>query len=180
MTGIDRRRITMVCTGNAARSVMAALLLRNRLGDDSQWEVASAGTLVIPDQPMSVRTRNALARHGLDDPYHRSRQVSMGDVDASSLLLLMEPSHIHWMRRRLPEALPIAGMFRKVVRDLPGVPGSTLDERVAALDLVNHEVEPWEEVIDPGSGQQEAFDVCIDDLATLIDQFVDTLRELDG
>lgn len=180
MSPIGRPRITMVCTGNAARSVMAALLLRDRLGDDSPWEVASAGTLVIPDQPMSVRTRAALARHGLEDPYHRSRQVSIDDVDASSLLLVMEPSHIHWMRRRLPEALPIAGMLRKVVRDLPGLPGSTLDERVEALGLVNHEAEPWEEIIDPGSGQQEAFDVCIDDLALLMDQLVDILRGLDG
>lgn len=170
----------MVCTGNAARSVMAALLLRDRLGDDPRFEVASAGTLVIPDQPMSVRTRNALARHGLEDPYHRSRQVGATDVDASAVLLLMEPSHIHWMRRRLPEALPIAGMLRKVVRDLPRVAGATLDERIAALDLANHDVEAWEEVVDPGSGQQDAFDVCIDDLAGLIDQLAATLGELDG
>ena len=92
----------------------------------------------------------------------------------------MEPSHIHWMRRRLPEALPIAGMLRKVVRDLPALPGTTLDERIAAMNLVDHEVEPWEEVVDPGSGQQEAFDVCIDDLAAQIDQLADTLRALDG
>ena len=56
-------KVTMVCTGNAARSVMAALLLRDRLGPDASIEVASAGTLVLPDQPMSVRTRNALQRH---------------------------------------------------------------------------------------------------------------------
>lgn len=175
-----RRRITMVCTGNAARSVMAALLLRDRLGDDGPFEIGSAGTLVIPDQPMSVRTRNALARHGLEDPYHRSRQVTTNDVDASAVLLVMEPSHVHWMRRRLPEALPIAGMLRKVTRDLPAMAGTTLDERIAALDLANHEVEPWEEVVDPGSGQQDAFDTCIDDLAELVDRLADTLRGLDG
>jgi len=180
MTSIDRPRITMVCTGNAARSVMAAALLRNRLGPDTPWEVASAGTLVIPDQPMSVRTRAALARHGLEDPHHRSRQLTMSDVAASSLLLVMEPSHIHWMRRRLPEALPITGMLRKVVHDLPSMAGATLRERVASLDLGNHEVEPWEELVDPGSGQQEAFDLCIDDLAVLIDRFVATLRRLGG
>ena len=178
MSEPGRRRITMVCTGNAARSVMAALLLRDRLGDDSPWEVASAGTLVIPDQPMSVRTRNALARHGLEDPYHRSRQVSVSDVDASSVLLLMEPSHIHWMRRRLPEALPIAASMRRAVRDLPVVAGASLADRVAALDLSGHEFEPWEEVIDPGAGEQDVFDACIDELAELIDALTPTLREL--
>ena len=40
----ERPMVTMVCTGNAARSVMAALLLRDRLGDDGPVEVASAGT----------------------------------------------------------------------------------------------------------------------------------------
>lgn len=180
MTAPSRPRITMVCTGNAARSVMAALLLRDRLGDDGPFDVGSAGTLVVPGQPMSVRTRNALARHGLADPYHRSRQVSTADVAESAALLVMEPSHVQWMRRRLPEALPIAGMLRKVVRDLPSASGSTLGQRIAALDLANHDVEPWEEVIDPGAGHQDAFDTCIDDLADLIDDLAAALRGLEG
>ena len=36
-------RITMVCTGNAARSVMAALLLRDRLGPDHALQVRAPG-----------------------------------------------------------------------------------------------------------------------------------------
>ena len=171
-------RVTMVCTGNAARSVMAALLLRDRLGPDSSVEVASAGTLVLPDQPMSVRTRTALQRHGLADPHHRSRQITGVDVEASDLLLIMEPSHLHWMRRRLPEALPMAASLRRIVRDLPAAPGATLADRVAALDLVGHDFEPWEEVIDPGAGEQDVFDACIDELAVLIDELTPTLREL--
>ena len=175
MTGA---RVTMVCTGNAARSVMGALLLRDRLGADSPIEVGSAGTLVLPDQPMSVRTRSALERHGLSDPYHRSRQIDRHDVDRSDLLLIMEPSHIHWMRRRLPEALPITTSLRRAVRDLPGAPGATLAARVGALGLGDHDFEPWEEVIDPGAGEQDVFDACIDELAGLIDELATTLRLL--
>jgi len=175
-----RPRLTMVCTGNAARSVMAALLLRDRLDPSAPFEVASAGTLVIPDQPMSVRTRASLARHDLFDPDHRSRQLSTVDVDASTVLLVMEPSHIHWMRRRLPEALPIAGSLRKVVRDLPGTPGGTLAARIAAMRLAEHEIESWEEVVDPGAGEQGVFDSCIDELAELIEELAETLRGLSG
>ncbi|MEM9202009.1 MAG: hypothetical protein AAGC53_10130 [Actinomycetota bacterium] len=171
-------RVTMVCTGNAARSVMAALLLRDRLGPNAGIDVASAGTLVLPDQPMSVRTRSALQRHGLVDPHHRSRQLSSRDVAESSLLVIMEPSHQHWMRRRLPDALPIAASLRRVVRDLPTAPGPTLAERVASLNFVDHDFEPWEEVIDPGAGEQDVFDACIDELAMLIDGLVPTLRTL--
>ena len=126
---------------------------------------------------MSVRTRKALERHGLADPYHRSRQIEAADVAASDLLLIMEPSHLHWMRRRLPEALPLAASLRRMARDLPTAPGTTLAERVAALGLAGHEFEPWEEVIDPGAGEQDVFDACIDELADLIDDLVPTLRE---
>ena len=175
---MTRPMVTMVCTGNAARSVMAALLLRERLGDDGPIEIASAGTLVLPDQPMSARTRAALARHGLSDSHHRSRQLEPVDVRRSSLLLVMEPSHIHWMRRRLPEALAIASSLKRAVQELPNAPGVTLDDRVAALRLADHEFEPWEEVIDPGAGEQPVFDACIDELSGLIDDLASVLEDL--
>lgn len=175
---MTRPMVTMVCTGNAARSVMAALLLRERLGDDGPVEIASAGTLVLPGHPMSTRTRASLERHGLSDPHHRSRQLELSDVERSSLLLVMEPSHIHWMRRRLPEALPIASSLKRAVQELPTAPGATLDDRVASLDLVNHEFEAWEEVIDPGAGEQPVFDACIDELAGLIDGLAAVLEDL--
>jgi len=168
----DRPVVTFVCTGNAARSVMAAVLLKDRLGEDGPIDVRSAGTLVLPDQPMSVRTRTALERHGLRDPWHRSRQLEAIDVEQSSLILTMEPLHIQWMRRQLPSALPISGMLKRVVRELPEISGSTLESRVAALDLAARDIEPWEEVVDPGSGQQPAFDTCIDELAGLIDELI--------
>ena len=57
------------------------------------------------------------------------RQLELADVHRSSLLLVMEPSHIHWMQRRLPEALPIACSLKRAVQQLPMVSGSTLDER---------------------------------------------------
>jgi len=171
----DRPRVTMICTGNAARSVMAAALLRHRLGVDGPVEVASAGTLVLPGQPMSSRTRLALERHGLRDPDHRSRQLDAAEVRRSSLLLTMEPSHHQWMRRRLPEALPLAGSLRRMARDLSSVSGS-LSERVAQLNLGGHDMEPWEEIVDPGAGQQDAFDRCIDDLADVIERLAEQLR----
>ena len=168
--------ITFVCTGNAARSVMAACLLRDRLGGHSGFEVRSAGTLVLPGQPMSVRTRTALERHGLRDHSHRSRQFTAADAEASDLVLVMEPDHETWMRREFPEALGITGALKRVARELAAAHGPDLATRVAALRLAEHGMQAADEVVDPGAGDQADFDACIDELAGLIDDLAAALR----
>ena len=44
------------------------------------WEVATAGTHVIEGQPMSWRTREAMARLGYSANGHRSHQLNDADV----------------------------------------------------------------------------------------------------
>jgi hypothetical protein len=60
------------------------------------------------------------------------------------------------------------------VRDL-GSDGP-LVERVGRLDLHHVELEPWEEVIDPGGGELEDFVTCVYDVVDLVDRVVDRLR----
>jgi protein-tyrosine-phosphatase len=162
--------IVFLCTGNAARSVMAAAMFRDLLGVEPGYFVHSAGTLVLPGHPMSMRTRRALERHGLHDPWHRSHQLGERDIERADLILAMEPDHLSWMRRTHPHGLAITGSLKRVVRDLTSGSAATLADRVASLSLEHQEGEQWEEVVDPGSGDQDDFDRCSDQLVALVSE----------
>ena len=163
--------VYMVCTGNAARSPMAAAMLR-ALDADGRIDVRSAGVLTLEGHPIGTRTRSALARHGLVDHAHRSRQFRGTDAADADLVAVMEPLHLRWIRRNLPAAAPITGSLRRLARDLSpphgGVGAVDLGRRVRALELDTLEPEPWEEIADPGAGEQDDFDRCSDELRLLV------------
>lgn len=167
----ERPVVYMVCTGNAARSPMAAAMLR-ALDVSERIDVRSAGTLTLEGHPMGTRTRSALARHDLTDHAHRSRQFRAADAAEADLVVVMEPLHLHWMRRNLPEAAPITGSLLRLARDLAppkgGSAGHDLGQRVRALGLDALAPEAWEEIVDPGAGEQEDFDRCSDELRLLV------------
>jgi len=176
----DRPMISFLCTGNAARSVMAAAMMRALLGDDSPFIVSSGGTHVLPGQPMSVRTRRALERHGLTDPWHRSHQMTEADIERASLIVAMEPMHVAWMQRNHQHGVPITGSLPRLAKELltdaatepkTAISRRLFDARVASLDL--GVAEPgvwadWEEIVDPASGEQAEFDECSDVIDVLI------------
>ncbi|MFQ5556464.1 MAG: hypothetical protein ACE5GB_03005 [Acidimicrobiales bacterium] len=164
---VDRPIVYFLCTGNAARSVMAGVMMRTLT---EAVDVRGAGTHVIEGQPMSLRTRTALERHGLRDPHHRSHQLTASDVERADLICAMEPLNVAWVRRTHPSGASRTATLKRLARFLapaaPGGPG--LAERVASLGLAEVELEPWEEIVDPGSGSQADFDRTADELAELV------------
>lgn len=163
--------VVFLCTGNAARSVMAGAALSAHLPD---WHVSTAGTLVVEGQPMSVRTRAALEQVGLDVPMHRSRQASAADLRHAALVIAMAPEHVLWVRRTHPEAAPRTATLRRLVQDLPHDP-RPLTERVASLRLDEVDLGEWEEVVDPGGGDTATYARCAVEVTDLVIQLAGRL-----
>lgn len=161
--------LLVLCTGNAARSVMAGFMLErlreNCAGD--ALHIVTAGTHSIDGQPMGMRTRTALTRipdlTGMDFHRHRSRQVHGVDLVHADLVVVMEADHVRFVRRRFPDAAAKTATIRRLCRDLPPPPGG-LARRVAALGLADVEVSDGEDVLDPAGAEADVYAACADEL----------------
>ena len=116
---------------------------------------------------MSWRTKAALESVGLPVPAHRSRQATDADLGRAALVVALAPEHVEWVRRTHPAHAPRTATLRRLARDLPAH-DAPLADRVAMLGLAEVELEPWEEVVDPGGGDLDAFAACAAEVVELV------------
>jgi protein-tyrosine phosphatase len=171
--------ILTLCTGNAARSVMAGFMFEYlaELGG-RPVHIVTAGTHTVDGQPMSIRTRAALVAIPplADVPVsrHRSHQLEPADLESVDVVVAMEADHVRYVRRRHPEAAGRTATIRRLVRDLAAGP-EPLAERLARLELATVALSDDEDVVDPAGGDEATYRACADQLWSLTQELAPRL-----
>lgn len=156
------RSVLFLCTGNATRSVLAGELLRVRRPD---LLVETAGTLSVGGRPISWRTRRAFEAIDLTPPGHASVQADEEHLGQADLIIGLAPEHVRWVRREHPRHASRAVTLIRLDR-IDGDLAAWLANGVATgVDLGD-----WEEVVDPGGGEVDAFVACANQIRDLVDR----------
>jgi protein-tyrosine-phosphatase len=172
--------LLILCTGNAARSVMAGFMLEHleQTRPQTSLHIVTAGTHTIDGQPMGQRTRSALsAIPELADAAfsrHRSRQVYEADLSRAELVVVMEADHVRFVRRQFPEAAARTATIRRLCEDLRPAPPD-LVHRVAALHLAEATLSDDDDVIDPAGGEEPEYAACVAELWSLSQKLITLL-----
>lgn len=172
MTTRERTRVLFVCTGNAARSVIAGELLR-RYGRD--LDVRSAGTHAVDGLPPGRHVRAALRELGVQGVAHRSRQLTPQAAAEADVVVGLSSEHVAYVRRVMPEHAPRTASLRRLARDLEPTT-APLPRRLRSLALERVDLEHWEDVADPAGADLDTYRDCAAEIDPLVVRLVAGIR----
>jgi RpiB/LacA/LacB family sugar-phosphate isomerase len=83
------KTILFICTGNVCRSPMAEGLMREALGNNPHYRIASAGIGALDGQPVTPESEQAMAEIGLNIANHLSQSLRVPLVEAADFIFTM-------------------------------------------------------------------------------------------
>ena len=166
MSDQTARPLTVVtlCTGNAARSVMAGVMLAQLAeGEGVPMTIVTAGTHVVEGQPMGMRTKNAITSLEVLDVSglgrHRSHQLSDRDCVDADVIIAMEADHVRYVRRIHPDAAAKTATIWHLAGQLTP-DGPPVASQIEALSLGEVDLASARDVLDPAGHDQAEYDRC--------------------
>lgn len=161
--------LMVVCTGNIARSPLAAVLLedhaRRRLGERAPVLVRSAGTHARPGNPAVAGSRRAAAARGLDLSRHRAAPLDPDRVGRCDLTVTMTERHRRDVTRLRPGAGDRTFTLTRLAALLAGVPGGTGPAGAGVPDAASGIRERVRSVVAAAVRMREEQDLAAEDIA---------------
>ena len=135
---------------------MAAALLWQQVsqrGEESQWQIRSAGTWTEPGLPATQFSQAVMARRQIDLTGHRSQPLDGSLLQAANVILVMTRNHQEALQAEFPE---VGGKVYLL---------SQLIDRKFDID-------------DPFGGSLADYEVCADDIENILTHGLARLAEL--
>jgi len=146
-----RQTVLVVCFGNLCRSPMAEALLRDRLRA-KQWEVISAGTHAIGNDPPTVGSCDAVAHlAGLDISRQRSLPLTVEVLRRSDYIFTMS----HRQALEAAALVPTAAPHIRLLGAFVPATGATPESADPYGDPADRT-----EIPDPMGADTEAYEAC--------------------
>lgn len=142
--------VLFVCTANICRSPMAAALFSQQLARRAadfpadEWTIRSAGTWAGEGLPAARNSLEVLAQQGITLGAHRSHSLTEADLSAANVVLVMT-----------------RGQQEAIVAEFP--------RAAAKVVLLSQLAGPAYDIPDPYGGTKAEYEVCADDLRSLIE-----------
>ncbi|OGO41492.1 MAG: hypothetical protein A2W36_06840 [Chloroflexi bacterium RBG_16_58_14] len=98
--------VLFICTANMCRSPLAEVIFRDLLrqrGQQSGWQVESAGVFALRGEPATELSRRVAAERRLDLSSHRSKPADAERLQRADLVLVMEPGHRELLLEEHPQ-----------------------------------------------------------------------------
>lgn len=141
-------RVIFVCSGNTCRSPMAMTVLQSLR---PHWQVQSRGIMVVPGQGMNPKSRNVLAKRGLEAKDHRAKAISEEDIRQADLVITMTKAQRDFLNN-----LTDSGKI-STLADMTGIKG---------------------DIMDPYGLEEEVYEAVLEELTTKIKVFLQDFEEM--